>query len=92
VKPHFKAGAHYGSVIVGEMGVIKRDIAYSGDVLNTTARIEGMCNELETSFLISTSLFELIGSDTGDWTFDRKGEIPLKGKKEPMGLISVGIN
>ncbi len=92
VKPHFKAGAHYGSVIVGEIGVIKRDITYSGDVLNTTARIQGMCNDLETSFLMSASLFELTGSDTSRWTFERKGKIPLKGKKDAMNLMSVTLN
>ncbi|WP_026231771.1 adenylate/guanylate cyclase domain-containing protein [Neolewinella persica] len=92
VKPHFKAGAHYGSVIVGEIGVIKRDITYSGDVLNTTARIQGMCNELETIFLMSKSLFELAGSDASRWTIERKGKIPLKGKKEAMDLMSVELN
>ncbi|MEJ2005405.1 MAG: adenylate/guanylate cyclase domain-containing protein, partial [Cyclobacteriaceae bacterium] len=39
VIPEFKAGLHVGAAVVGEIGVIKRDIAYSGDVLNTTARI-----------------------------------------------------
>ena len=29
-----------GTAIVGEVGVIKRDIAYSGDVLNTTHKNE----------------------------------------------------
>lgn len=91
VKPHFKAGAHYGSVIAGEIGVIKRDITYSGDVLNTTARIQGMRNELETSFLMSKSLFELAGSDASRWNFERKGKIPLKGKKDAMDLLSVEL-
>ncbi|HEU5291529.1 MAG TPA: adenylate/guanylate cyclase domain-containing protein, partial [Cyclobacteriaceae bacterium] len=33
--PEFKAGMHYGKVCAGEVGIIKRDITYSGDVLNT---------------------------------------------------------
>ena len=37
VKPEFKAGLHYGYVMTGEIGVVKRDITFSGDVLNTTA-------------------------------------------------------
>ena len=33
VVPRFKAGAHIGNAIAGEIGIIKRDITYSGDVL-----------------------------------------------------------
>ena len=40
-QPEFKAGAHLGDVIAGEIGIIKRDITYSGDVLNTTVSIQG---------------------------------------------------
>lgn len=31
--PTFKVRLHYGAVMVGELGKIKRDIAFSGDVL-----------------------------------------------------------
>ncbi|MEM6963807.1 MAG: adenylate/guanylate cyclase domain-containing protein [Bacteroidota bacterium] len=50
--PQFKAGAHIGNAVAGEIGIIKRDITYSGDLLNTTARIQGKCNELGALFLI----------------------------------------
>jgi adenylate cyclase len=38
--PSFKAGLHIGEATVGEIGVIKKDIVFSGDVLNTTSRIQ----------------------------------------------------
>ncbi len=41
--PEFKAAVHIGEVTTGEIGVIKKDIVFSGDVLNTTARIQGLC-------------------------------------------------
>ena len=91
-KPQFKAGAHYGTVIAGEIGVIKRDITYSGDILNTTARIQGMCNELQSNFLISKELYQLNTMPTLPWSFEKKGEIPLKGKKEAMELMSISSN
>ena len=50
VIPKFKAGAHVGNAIAGEIGIIKRDITYSGDLLNTTARIQGRCNEFNSVF------------------------------------------
>lgn len=91
VEPKFKAGAHYGTVIAGEVGVIKRDITYSGDILNTTARIQGMCNELQSTFLISDELYRLNPKPESAWTFEKKGEIPLKGKKETMELLSISV-
>lgn len=89
VRPKFKAGAHYGTVVAGEIGVIKRDITYSGDILNTTARIQGMCNALESDFLISKELYQINNVQTLSWSFEKKGEIPLKGKKHTMELMDV---
>lgn len=87
--PEFKAGAHYGEVVAGEVGIIKRDITYSGDVLNTTARIQGKCNILNSSFLISQDLYRYVQTVTEHCVFQSKGEIPLKGKEHNLELISV---
>lgn len=86
--PVFKAGAHYGTVIAGEIGVIKRDITYSGDILNTTARIQSQCNTLNSEFLISGSLYDLI-TEKGPWRFMNQGAIELKGKSEKLELFAV---
>ncbi len=37
--PEFKAGIHMGELTVGEIGFIKKDIAMSGDIMNTAAHI-----------------------------------------------------
>jgi len=42
--PAFKAGLHFGKVTTGEIGALKKEIIFTGDVLNTTARIQGLCN------------------------------------------------
>lgn len=88
--PVFKAGAHYGTVIAGEIGVIKRDITYSGDILNTTARIQGQCNALSSEFLISKPLYDLI-NEKDVWTFTSQGAIELRGKTEKLDLFSVKL-
>jgi adenylate cyclase len=54
--PSFKAGLHIGEATVGEIGVIKKDIVYSGDVLNTMSRIEGQCNNHDVNILLSSEL------------------------------------
>jgi len=46
VDPEFRVGIHVGEVTVGEIGVIKKDIAMSGDTMNTAARIRTACSEL----------------------------------------------
>ena len=58
VQPVFKAGVHVGWVTVAEVGVLKREISYHGDTLNTAAPIEGRCNDLQSDLLISGSLAE----------------------------------
>jgi adenylate cyclase len=56
--PSFKAGFHIGEVTTGEIGIIKKDIIYTGDVLNTTARIQAECNNYSAKVLISSDLLE----------------------------------
>ncbi|MCY7291475.1 MAG: adenylate/guanylate cyclase domain-containing protein [Ferruginibacter sp.] len=51
--PEFRIGIHTGDVTVGEIGVIKKDLAMSGDTMNTTARIRSACNELNQKFIES---------------------------------------
>ncbi len=87
--PKFKAGAHIGDTIVGEIGIIKRDITYSGDLLNTTARIQGRCNELNSRFLISGQLKDYLSDSINQWNINSKGFITLRGKKSKVELFSV---
>jgi adenylate cyclase len=87
VVPEFKAGLHVGKAIVGEIGVIKRDIAYSGDVLNTTARIQSKCNELNSTLLISADLLNLFPK--GQLSPQPMGKVELKGKAEALALYSL---
>ncbi len=87
-QPEFKAGVHYGHVMAGEIGVVKREIAFSGDVLNTTARIQSKCNELGVDLLASENLIGLLNLDE-ELKPKRIGEIELRGKKERVTLFTV---
>lgn len=93
VVPSFKVGLHFGSVIVGEIGLVKRDIAFSGDVLNTTARIQSKCNHFGVDILISNQLFEALqGKAQGNFLFESVGEVELRGKAMPLRLYTVQNN
>lgn len=58
--PDFKAGFHVGNVTTAEIGVIKKEIIFTGDVLNTTARIQSLCNNYKVDILISGQLLQLL--------------------------------
>ena len=90
VMPEFKAGIHFGPVMAGEVGVIKKDIIYSGDVLNTTARIQEQCNQYKVNILISKETFDLI-SDADEYKLIPLGSIELRGKKRKIDLNTIGI-
>lgn len=87
--PSFKAGIHYGKVTVGEIGIIKRDITCSGDVLNTTARILSMCNELDKELVVSGELVSKIHALNNYYVTQSLGHIKLKGKEKELLLISI---
>lgn len=86
--PEFKAAVHGGTVVVSEVGKYKSEIAYHGDVLNTTARMLSKCHELESDLL------------TSDWILkqanlpvylkaDEMGAFRLKGKQQDIQLHAV---
>lgn len=88
IVPRFKAACHGGPVVTAEIGDLKRDIVHSGDTLNTTARMEGMCRPLKCGLLVSDTLlarFEL----PSDLRAQEVGEVPLRGKGVPVRLFGI---
>ncbi|MEL7006687.1 MAG: adenylate/guanylate cyclase domain-containing protein, partial [Bacteroidota bacterium] len=87
--PIFKAGLHYGYVMAGEIGVVKRDIVYSGDVLNTTARIQAKCNEFGVDILISKFLLDRLNLKGVSYHPKEIGDIELRGREEHVVLFTL---
>ena len=88
--PVFKAGVNCGTVTAAEVGEIKSEIAYHGDVLNTAARIQAQCNTHRKNLLISEDLKEMLDG----FPFikvENIGEIVLRGKEKPIGIYSIEI-
>jgi len=86
--PFFKAGMNMGKVTVAEIGQIKKEIAFHGDTVNTAARIQGKCNELNSELLISETLEQRL-----NYKHNYKsviiGKVTLKGKQEEINIYSV---
>ena len=88
LSPNFKAGFHYGQVSIGEIGSIKKEIIFTGDVLNSTARIQTLCNPHNVDVLISEDLIKIL--DVGDdFQIKTLGKNELRGKLETMELYTI---
>jgi adenylate cyclase len=87
--PEFRIGIHMGEVTVGEIGVIKKDLAMSGDTMNTTARIRSACNELNQKFIMSKDFMD--SSDLKEWQGESLGIVDLKGKTNSIELFTLKI-
>lgn len=86
--PDFKAGIHVGSITTGELGVIKKEIVFTGDILNTTSRIQGQCNKYSVDILISEDLKLQLPTDH-NYTFSEIGSFILRGKTKEIKLLTV---
>ncbi|QQS37551.1 MAG: adenylate/guanylate cyclase domain-containing protein [Ignavibacteriales bacterium] len=86
--PEFKAGIHIGDAVVTEVGELKKEIVYHGDVLNTASRIQSECNKLGVSLLISNDVAKALNNDESI-QLKSEGKILLKGKEKEVELFSV---
>ena len=87
--PEYRIGVHLGLVMVGEIGIVKKDLTMSGDAMNTTARIRTMGGELNEKFIGSADFVKDAGLK--DWQIESLGSIDLKGKELPMELFAIKI-
>lgn len=87
VVPEFRAGIHAGEVTVGEIGVIKKDLAMSGDIMNTAARLRSASSELNHQFIASQEF--VTTCKLKDGLAMPLGKVDLKGKEIPTEIYSL---
>jgi adenylate cyclase len=86
--PEFKAGVNLGNVTTAEVGELKKELAYHGDVLNTAARIEGKCNDFQRRLLVSQDVKERM-EDESQITYELMGNIELRGKEQLVNIYAI---
>ncbi len=89
--PEFKAALHGGNIVVSEVGKYKSEIAYHGDVLNTTARILSKCHDLNAEFIISDYIKEKVEMPKYLQAAPL-GAFQLKGKQQEVELHAVYLS
>ena len=85
--PEFKAGLHIGIVTCVEVGDVKREIAYHGDTLNVTSRIQAKCNENNADIIFTSSVKDKINAIP--YAFEEIGHVFLKGKMKPVFIYKI---
>ncbi len=88
IRPDFKAGLHGGKVITAEVGKIKSDIVYHGDVVNTCERILSQCHPLNRKILVSEYVIRKLNL-LPFYEAEFVNAIRMKGKGMEVGLYTI---
>ena len=86
--PRFRGGLHGGLVTAGELGDLRRQIVFVGDILNTAARLEEYAKRTGLDLVVSGSLLERLALPPGVEA-RRCGELALRGKEAPVSAYNL---
>ncbi len=88
VVPQIRGSLHFGPVIVGEIGDVKRAIVFNGDVMNTAARLEELSRTVDGGFLASRAAMQRFNSDPPFPVRDL-GRLPIRGRADGIDVVGV---
>ena len=77
---HRRGGLHGGAVTGGELGDLRRQIVFVGDILNTAARLEEYAKRTGSDLVISGALGQRLALRAGIGA-EPCGDLALRGKK-----------
>jgi adenylate cyclase len=86
--PSFRAGLHAGQVVISECGSSRRQLAYFGDTVNVTARLQEHCKEVGRNLLVSADLLRLMKLKPG-FAIEALGEARLRGRAAAIEVFAV---
>ena len=86
--PRIRGSLHFGTVIVGEIGDVKRAIVFNGDVMNTAARLEELSRNVDGGFLASRAAMERFSSKPPFAVRDL-GRLPICGRADGIDVVGI---
>jgi adenylate cyclase len=86
--PEFRAGLHAGPVVISECGDSHRQIAYFGDTMNVTARLQEHCKALGHPLLVSADLLKRV-TPSRDLQVVALGPAALRGRSAAVEIFAV---
>ena len=86
--PSFRAGLHAGHVVISECGSSRRQLAYFGDTVNVTARLQEHCKEVGRNLLVSADLLGHMKLKPA-FAVEPLGEVRLRGRAAAIEVFAV---
>ena len=86
--PRIRGSLHFGPVIVGEIGDVKRAIVFNGDVMNTAARLEELSRNVDGGFLASRAAMAQFGS-VPPFPVRALGQLPIRGRADGIDVVGI---
>jgi adenylate cyclase len=86
--PRIRGSLHFGPVIVGEIGDVKRAIVFNGDVMNTAARLEELSRTVEGGFLASAAAMQRFNS-APPFAIRDLGRLPIRGRADGIDVVGI---
>ena len=86
--PRFRGGLHGCTVTGVELGDLRQQIVFVGDILNTAARLEEYAKRSRLDLVVSGALLERIVLPEGI-VATRCGELALRGKEARVAAYSL---
>ena len=87
--PRIRGSLHFGPVIVGEIGDVKRAVVFNGDVMNTAARLEELSRGVDGGFLASRAAMERFAS-VPPFAVRDLGRLPIRGRADGIDVVGIG--
>ncbi|TWC01147.1 adenylate cyclase [Bradyrhizobium macuxiense] len=87
--PQIRGSLHFGPVIVGEIGDVKRAIVFNGDVMNTAARLEELSRKVDGGFLASRAAMARFAGPP-PFPVSDLGTLPIRGRVDGIDVVGIG--
>ena len=90
--PNFRAGLHAGPVVISECGESRPQVAFFGDTMNVTARLQERCKEAGRNLLVSGELLRLMNpaaNPAKDLAVEALGPTQLRGRNAEVEVFAV---
>jgi adenylate cyclase len=86
--PSFRAALHYGEIVAGEIGDVRREIAYVGDTLNVAARLLDAAKEIGREVLVSDELLAQAALPAG-LRAEKLPTLSVRGRARPLEVSAL---
>jgi adenylate cyclase len=88
VEPGFRAALHCGEIVAGQIGAVRREIAYVGDTLNVAARLLEAAKEVGRDVLVSADLLARTALPSGIIA-EPLPTLEVRGREAPLGIAAL---